>query len=205
MLSLRVFVCVVASAAGLSLRGDAPVEVKPADFTCPLTTAHTSFVLADDEALDKAEPSTADKQKKAAFQMAQSKLMTAMDALLEVPSVDVATLENVANGKTGKDTLVVFYAPWCPHCQTFVLHDGKGNPTKAPLEEFRRDLAEADATKNVNVMRADVTKTGQKLPAAFPVQSIPSVYWVSKDGKESKYEGDPHSLVDLKKFVQGHL
>merc|ERR1719333_1952484 len=117
--------------------------------------------------------------------------MTAMEALLKVPAADAPMLENVASGKLGKDSLVVFYAPWCPHCQSFVLHDQKGDPTNAPLEVLRRNFAKSAATKNVAVLRADVTRLGQsKVPKAFNVPAIPTVYFVGTQGKTIKFAGN---------------
>jgi len=145
------------------------------------------------------------KQKKQQYQLATVKLMSAMEALLQVPSADNAALEKVAQAKAGKDTLVVFYAPWCPHCQSFVLHDKNGDPTNAPLEVFRRDLQADASTKNVEVVRADVTKLGNDIPAPFDVQAIPTVYFVNREGEESKFDGNPQNLADLKGFVSGLL
>merc|ERR1719502_2355011 len=107
------------------------------------------------------------------YQLATAKLMSAMDALLEVPNAGAGDLQKLADGKFGKAALVVFYAPWCPHCQSFVLHDQKGDPLNAPLEVLHRELAKADDTKNVNVIRADVTKVGKQMPKDFAVQAIP--------------------------------
>merc|ERR1719263_2168313 len=111
---------------------------------------------------------------------AQDRLMKAMDAALETPVANGQDLATLAEKKE-QDTLVVFYAPWCGHCQTFVLHDGKGDPTKAPLEKFRRDLAEDSATKDVVVQRFDVTR-GRDMPKAFEVKFIPTVYFVAQTG-----------------------
>merc|ERR1719162_1563338 len=68
------------------------------------------------------------------LQEAQAELMKTMEGLLEVPAVDPLTLRKVANGALGLDALIVFYAPWCPHCQKFVLHDKEGDPRNAPYE-----------------------------------------------------------------------
>merc|ERR1719420_1884146 len=116
--------------------------------------------------------------------------MTSMDALLEVPKATPAQLTSFVSEKK-KNTLVVFYAPWCGHCQQFVLHDGSGDPTKAPLEVFHRDLAKDDATKAVDVVRVDVQEHGESIPAPFKVQFIPTVYFVNKGGVATKYEGNP--------------
>jgi len=223
MAVFRVFVCLLASAASLKLQGDAPVDL--AHLTCqlPIALPVAALNLADDEVLDNAvvvatpkgdalaqkhqvlQDAMVDyKQKKQAFQLATNNLMAAMETLLEVPSADASMLEQVAGGKSGKDALVAFYAPWCPHCQTFVLHDKQGNPTNAPLELLRKELATTPETKNVNVIRADVTRfpAGKGIPAVFAVASIPSVYFVSKDGKASKFAGNPGSSSQLKQFIE---
>merc|ERR1719446_1518233 len=140
------------------------------------------------------------------FQLAQAKLMTAMEALLEVPSADAAMLKNMAAGKFGKAALVVFYAPWCPHCQSFVLHDKKGDPVNAPLELLRKQFLKSDSTKNVAVMRADVTRLGQSnVPPEFKVPAIPTVYFVSEHGKPIKFVGNPHDSAALSNFVNSQV
>merc|ERR1719321_1590165 len=126
--------------------------------------------------------------------------MTSMDALLEVPKANPTQLASIVSEKQ-KNTLVVFYAPWCGHCQQFVLHDGSGDPTKAPLEVFHRDLAKSDATKEVSVVRVDVQEHGESIPAPFQVQFIPTVYFVNKKGEAKVYEGNPGDLAALKSFV----
>ena len=39
--------------------------------------------------------------------------------------------------------LAVYYSgsPRCGHCQSFVLHDGAGNPANAPLEKINKELS----------------------------------------------------------------
>jgi len=131
---------------------------------------------------------------------AMAGVATSLDRLLDVPAADAKSLAALAKGN-GKDTLVVFYAPWCPHCQTFVMHDNKGNPLGAPLESFRRDLKANKTTKDVEVTRADVTKVG-KLPVEFAVKGIPTVYFASKKGKATVYAGNPHDTLALTSFVE---
>lgn len=215
---LRILVVLVAPAAGLLIHAD-PVEVqKTGDasaLTCQMKDSVTSLVLADDKVLDS-EPTAEEKdnyndalkeykQKKQEYQLSEAKLMAAMENLLDVPAADIEYLEKAANGETGKDSLIVFYAPWCPHCQTFVLHDEKGNPLNAPYEIFAKDLAKSEDTKDVAVMRADIMKVRDGIPAKFVVEGIPSVYFISKAGKATMFKGNPHDTQQLKDFVIAHV
>merc|ERR1719148_545707 len=111
--------------------------------------------------------------------------MKAFDSLLEVPVASGQQLTTLLEGG-GKPTLVVFYAPWCPHCQTFVLHDGKGDPIKAPLEVFNRELKEKK--EHVSVVRVNTQVT--KFPKVFEVRSIPTAYFVNRAGQAYKFEGN---------------
>jgi len=140
--------------------------------------------------------------KKQEFMLAQAKLMAAMEGLLEVPAADRLFLAKAANGASGKDSLIVFYAPWCPHCQKFVLHDAKGNPRNAPLEVLRRDMAKDSKTKNIVVARADTTKIGSVIPSAFEVVGIPTMYFVSRLGQPVKFTGSSHDSTAVMAFVQ---
>merc|ERR1740138_1854683 len=113
-------------------------------------------------------------------------------------------LAKAAAGTFGKDALVAFYAPWCPHCQTFVLHDKKGNPKNAPLENLRRDMAKDEKLKGVAVYRADVTTLGQNgIPSPLVVQGIPTMYFINAKGSATQFKGNPHDLSSIKMFANG--
>jgi thiol-disulfide isomerase/thioredoxin len=118
----------------------------------------------------------------------------------KVTAVNGQSLTGLLNKKE-KDVLVVFYAPWCPHCKTFVMHDATGNAEKAPLELFNAELKQAGATKTLEVVKFD-TAADQNVPANFEVQYIPAVYMATKDGKFVPFKGDPHSIADLKTFIK---
>jgi len=205
------------SAAGLSLKTDSAPALAIADAPCqwPGALPVAALALADDVALDEASDPKADmkvyqdalvdyKVKKQAFQLAQAKLMKSMEALLETPAADPSMLAKAVGGTFGKDALVAFYAPWCPHCQTFVLHDKKGNPKNAPLENLRRDMAKDEKLKGVAVYRADVTVLGQQgIPAKLVVQGIPTMYFINAKGEATQFKGNPHDAAKIKDFAQG--
>lgn len=144
------------------------------------------------------------KTQKMQFQLAEARLMKAFDSLLEVPTASGQQLTTLLEGG-GKPTLVVFYAPWCPHCQTFVLHDGKGDPVDAPLEQMRRDFKGNNDFKEVDILRFDVAKHGKDIPSDFKVEGIPTVYFVNHKGKAEHYMEDPHDVGLLKSFITGHM
>jgi len=113
-----------------------------------------------------------------------------------VPAVDKAGLQKLL--EAGDKVIVVFYAPWCPHCQTYVLHDLKDkDPAKAPLEQFKKQLDKSD--KKLKLVRFDVD-ANQAVPSQFEVQFIPTIYVADSKGAE-KYESDPHDFDALTKFA----
>jgi len=189
---------------GFSLANDEVLNFVAANGTqqSPNATSEESALVEKRETLKQAM--NAYKSQKVKFQAAQTKLMAAMESLLEVPSIDQTVLQTLVqnqkvpswSGKKGN--LVVFYAPWCPHCQTFVLHDGNGNPEKAPLEEVRRLLL----SKGVGVARYDVQKNGQQIPVPFMVQAIPTIYFVNPSGKAVPFTGNPADVLKLRNFIE---
>merc|ERR1740130_2586959 len=140
------------------------------------------------------------KSSQAEMQSASKRMMNAMEAMLEVPSVDKAALTEMIE-KKDKDTFVVFYAPWCPHCQTFVLHDGKGNPEKAPLELFSQEMKSRGASKTLNVVRWNVD-AHKDVPSQFKVQYIPAMYLAAADGTVTPFKGNPAATAEIVKFIE---
>merc|ERR1719161_2471676 len=130
----------------------------------------------------------------------QGRLMNAMTAMPQVPSKTTTEVNSMVDAKK-KDMLIVFYAPWCPHCQTFVLHNGKGNPEEAPLEVFYKGVKAAGADKTLEVVRFDVSANREAgLPTGFEVQHIPTIYMAAADGKKTVFSGshvDSATLVDF--------
>merc|ERR550537_2147513 len=132
----------------------------------------------------------------------QARLMGAMEAMLQVPKTNTAKLNTMVTEKK-KDILVVFYAPWCPHCQTFVLHNGKGNPEEAPLEIFYKNIKAAKADETLNVVRFDVAANREAgLPTGFQVQHIPTIYMASADGKKTVFSGNHVDSATLVDFIE---
>lgn len=200
-------------------------RVPSANLVCDLSSQLAQdFVLIDDETLlssnstevkDDEPVGSEAAQKKATlkealgkykktrteFLKAQGNLMQSMEKLLQVPAADSKEVELLGSGEAGKDTLMVFYAPWCPHCQQFVLHDGKGDPMKAPLEVFNRELQKAK--EPVSVVRVNTQKV-QKFPKVFEIEFIPTAYFVNRAGQAYKFKGNAHDTKALTKFMDEH-
>lgn len=134
---------------------------------------------------------------------ANEKMQASIEKLLKTPNADAAELARAAEGRLGTDSLIAFYAPWCPHCQTFVLHDEKGNPLKAPLEVMREKWASHDKLKRVKIYRSDVTKLENgDLPEKMPVKGIPTLYFVNAKGDATQYKSDPHDTDAVAAWTQ---
>jgi len=210
------------AAQGMSIRGSPDNKLAVVDDACPVDSPAAnylgSFKFDDQDVVDfmkhskdTTEPTKAERKEfnsamdqyktsQAKMQKASQRMMHAMEAMLEVPSMEKDTLTAMLE-KKDKDTFIVFYAPWCPHCQSFVLHDGKGNPEKAPLEVFSKDMKARGASKTLNVVRWDVD-SHRDVPKDFKVQYIPTMYLAAADGTMTQYKGNPGDTEALVKFIE---
>lgn len=165
-----------------------------------MKSKHKSVKPSKEEREELAAAMEEYKTAQANMKKASDRMMNAMEAMLQVPVVNKAELTAMID-KGDKDTLVVFYAPWCPHCQRYVLHDGKGNPEKAPLEVFNLEMKARGASKTLNVVRWDIDKD-RDLPSDFKVQYIPTIYLAAADGTKAIYKGNPSKVPEMVKFIE---
>jgi len=112
----------------------------------------------------------------------------------QVDAVTAASLSEIIEKK--EDALVVFYAPWCPHCKNFVMADQHGNAKNAPLELLNKDLV---ASKGPKVVKFDVSAS--QPPNIFTVNYVPKIFMLKRSGELQAYKSDPHDLASLKAFA----
>jgi len=113
----------------------------------------------------------------------------------QVQAVDAASLGAVLSESTS-NVLIVFYAPWCGHCQTFVMHDRHGNPENAPIEALNHQLLQAKGPK---VVKFDIDSSA--IPSEFDVQYIPTVYLATRSGAKLKYQQGADDITALKSWA----
>lgn len=118
----------------------------------------------------------------------------------DVTAYDYVSLTNAVKASK-EDLLVVFYAPWCGHCQTFVIADAAGNRTNAPLEVLNRYLVSVEGPK---VIKFDVTQSAR--PKEFESKYIPTTFLSKVGSVPVAFEGNPHDLQALANFaLQGQI
>merc|ERR1719379_3029722 len=93
--------------------------------------------------------------------------------------------------KKKESVLIAFYAPWCPHCQRFVMGDG------SPLTRLSNALA---AKHGARVVKFDVKAQGS--PPGFSVNAVPAVYlFNATTGKKTEYDHNPEDLGAFEAWV----
>merc|ERR1711918_331550 len=80
--------------------------------------------------------------------------------------------------------LMVVYAPWCQFCQAMEADFEKmGGDAGVKLYKYRGDEDREFVSSSLNT------------------QSFPTINYVSKDGKVTKYESEKRDVASLKAFV----
>merc|ERR1719230_741218 len=77
------------------------------------------------------------------------------------------------------DYLVVFYAPWCPHCKAFVTN---GN---APINALSESLERVNGPK---VVKFDIQAS--TAPESLGLEAVPAVWLFKKTGEAMAFKGD---------------
>ncbi|EAN78229.1 bloodstream-specific protein 2 precursor [Trypanosoma equiperdum] len=115
---------------------------------------------------------------------------------LPVPEVETVDGKTTIVAKTmqkhltsGKDMLILFFAPWCGHCKNFA-------PT------FDKIAKEFDAT---DLIVAELDATANYVNSStFTVTAFPTVFFVPNGGKPVVFEGE-RSFENVYEFVRKHV
>merc|ERR1719171_537661 len=108
-------------------------------------------------------------------------------------AVSILTRDQLTDliGKKKESLLIAFYAPWCPHCQRFVMGDG------SPLVRLSNGLT---AKHGPRVVKFDVKAQGS--PPGFAVNAVPAVYlFNATTGKKTEYDHNPEDLGTFEAWV----
>lgn len=123
------------------------------------------------------------------------------------PAMNATSLADLL--KKEEKVLVVFYAPWCPHCRDFVEQCPKTQePEKAPLELFYQKMEKESKWNSIKIVKYDITKPeNQPVPPAlnFNFQTIPSIFAAKKGETPVKYEAFDLSDASLQAFGEKEL
>eukprot|EP00928_Gymnodinium_smaydae_P041861 TRINITY_DN28276_c0_g1_i1.p1 TRINITY_DN28276_c0_g1~~TRINITY_DN28276_c0_g1_i1.p1 ORF type:complete len:266 (-),score=54.21 TRINITY_DN28276_c0_g1_i1:93-827(-) len=105
-------------------------------------------------------------------------------------SVDAQSLRELVQEA---DVLVTFYAPWCPHCQAFLINEG------APLKGIAEEFSQMPGAPKVAVFDT----AAHAVPSDLNVEFIPTVYLMKKNGDRIEFTKDPLEIAALKSFALG--
>ena len=119
---------------------------------------------------------------------AQSKKPQSSPGPAHVRSLTSSSFDNIALDTT-KDAFVMFYAPWCGHCQ----HFGPAYETVA------RTFAADSASVVIAKIDLEADEGGMAIAECYAIRGYPTLMWFPKDNKEGvPYEGSR----DAKEIVQ---
>lgn len=131
---------------------------------------------------------------------------------LEQPTFrDVVELD-MSNWKefTGKaeHNLILFYAPWCPHCQSFVGANGTiADQEASPWHQYAAHLRDSEFEELQSVQFGQFSTSPQKgvrnlVPKGYEVGHIPRVAYVESDGQlKDWYFENPDDLTALTEWL----
>ncbi|VEL33150.1 unnamed protein product [Protopolystoma xenopodis] len=93
-------------------------------------------------------------------------------------------------GRPNQYTLVMFYAPWCPHCQT----------SKPKYLEAAKQIEKLDSTKSLAMVDCDNQKNTE-LCQAHSIESYPTIklYFEGKLVQEYENEVNEKKITDFMK------
>jgi len=114
---------------------------------------------------------------------------------------DLAEIDNITYSEQKAPHLIVFWAPWCGWSRRFVTDGG----LEAPIEQVSREL---QASGGPAVLKYNVGGRGAPRvprPPGFDHPYIPSVWLVTADGTQVRYEGDRADIQGLVAFALGDL
>lgn len=86
--------------------------------------------------------------------------------------------EGFASG-SGADTFTMYYADWCPHCQT----------VKPPFEEWAKNGFVTAAGRTVKVSKVQPEKEPEKVKGKT-IKGYPTFILETSDGKVVEFKGD---------------
>ena len=95
---------------------------------------------------------------------------------------------------SGADIFTMYYADWCPHCQSI----------KPAFQEWAKNGFVSIAGRNVKVEMVQPEKEPEKMKAGVEVKGYPSFILFTADGKNVEYKGD-RSVPGFMKFLEESL
>jgi thiol-disulfide isomerase/thioredoxin len=109
--------------------------------------------------------------------------------------IHLGSIREAFQNLQGADTFTLYYADWCPHCQS----------VKPAFEEFAKNGFVTVAGKNVKVQMVQPEKEPEKA-AGKPIKGYPTFLLETAQGKTVEYQGErtPSGYLEfLNKQLEG--